>query len=456
MPRKALAIRHFYIFFDKHLENPPQVWYNKSIRFACGGVFPRCRLRGKGKRVGLVMKYTPQEVIQYIQEEDVKFIRLAFCDVLGRPKNVSIMPQELERAFKYGIAIDASAIAGFGDEVHSDLFLHPDPATITVLPWRPEHGRVVRMFCAISHPDGTPFAHDTRSILKKAIADAADAGFAFSFGSEMEFYLFKLNEAGEPSGIPYDNAAYMDVSPEDKCENVRREICLTLEQMEIQPESSHHEEGPGQNEIDFRYSDALSAADNAVTFLTVVKTIAARNGLYADFSPKPLPGKPGSGFHINMSVRGRGENLMEHMMAGILNRVEDMTLFLNPTECSYQRLGSHKAPKYISWSSDNRSQLIRVPAASGEYRRCELRSPDCTANPYIAFALMIWAGLDGIQNGLSLPEEANVNLFTVAQRDLSHLRTLPLSLTTASRKAASSAFLEQHLPQSLVAYFCKE
>ena len=402
------------------------------------------------------MKYTPQEVMQYIQEEDVKFIRLAFCDVWGHSKNISIMPQELERAFKYGIAIDASVIAGFGDEVHSDLFLHPDASTITVLPWRPEHGRVVRMFCSITHPDGTPFAHDTRGILMQAIADAAKAGCSFAFGSELEFYLFKLDENDEPTTIPYDRATYMDVSPEDKCENVRREICLTLERMGIQPESSHHEEGPGQNEIDFRYSDALTAADNAVTFCTVVKTIAARNGLYADFSPKPIQEKPGSGFHINMSVRGRDQNAMSHMMAGILSHIAEMTLFLNPTDRSYHRLGSHKAPKYISWSNDNRSQLIRIPAAEGEYRRMELRSPDCTANPYIAFALLIWAGLDGIQKELPLPDESNVNLFTAAQHDLSNLQTLPLSLTTASRIASASAFLREHLPQTLIEYFCKE
>ena len=401
------------------------------------------------------MKYTPQEVIQYIQEEDVKFIRLAFCDVLGHPKNVSIMPQELERAFKYGIAFDASAIAGFGDELHSDLFLHPDPATISVLPWRPEHGRVVRMFCSITYPDGTPFAHDTRGLLKQAVADAARAGCTFSFGSEMEFYLFKLDENEEPTAIPYDNATYMDVAPEDKCENVRREICLTLERMGIQPESSHHEEGPGQNEIDFRYSDALTAADNAVTFCSVVRTIAARNGLYADFSPKPLLGKPGSGFHINMSVHGHGEALMPQMMAGILSVISDMTLFLNPSDRSYHRLGAQKAPKYISWSNNNRSQLIRIPAAQGEYRRMELRSPDCTANPYIAFALLIWAGLRGIQNGMQPPQDSNVNLYTAPAKDLAGLQTLPLSLTAASRAAASSAFLREHLPQSLIDTFCK-
>lgn len=401
------------------------------------------------------MKYTPQEVMQYIEEEDVKFIRLAFCDVHGHPKNISIMPHELERAFKYGIAIDGSAIAGFGDEVHSDLFLHPDPATITVLPWRPEHGRVVRMFCSITHLDGTTFAHDTRAILKQAIEDAAKLGYTFSFGSELEFYLFKLDEDGEPTNIPYDRASYMDVAPEDKCENVRREICLALERMGIMPESSHHEEGPGQNEVDFRYSDALSAADNAVTFRTVVKTIAARNGLYADFSPKPLQENPGSGFHINISVKGGDEFVMRRTMGGILKHIADMTLFLNPTDRSYQRLGTDKAPKYISWSSDNRSQLIRVPAADGEYRRFELRSPDCTANPYLAFALLIWAGLDGILNNIPLPEKSNVNLFTASPKDLWGLETLPLTRSNAAKVTLSSDFIKTYLPESLINFFCE-
>ena len=400
------------------------------------------------------MKYTPQEIMQYIQEEDVKFIRLAFCDVWGHPKNISIMPHEVERAFEYGIAIDASAIAGFGDEVHSDLFLHPDPATLAVLPWRPESGRVVRMYCTITDQDGKVFAHDTRSILRQAVADAAKAGYSFAIGSELEFYLFRLDDSGEPVKIPYDNASYMDVAPEDKGEDIRREISLSLERMGIFPESSHHEEGPGQNEIDFRYSDALSAADNAVTFCTVVKAIAARNGLHADFSPKPIADKPGNGFHINLSVKGPGENLMQYMMGGILKHVSDMTLFLNPSEQSYSRLGAFKAPKYISWSNNNRSMLIRIPAASGEYRRVEMRSPDCTANPYLAFALLIWAGLDGIRNRIVPPENANVNLFTAGSEELSGLKTLPLTLGAAVRQASGSEFIRSHLPESLVRYFC--
>ena len=401
------------------------------------------------------MKYTPQEVIQFVEEEDVKFIRLAFCDVYGRPKNISINSLELERAFEHGIAIDASAIAGFGDETHSDLFLHPDPDTLSVLPWRPEHGRVVRMFCTITYPDGRILENDTRSILKKAIARAAEAGYTFYFGAEMEFYLFKLDDSGEPTKIPYDRAGYMDVAPEDKGENVRREICLMLEQMGIQPESSHHEEGPGQNEIDFRYSDALTAADNAVTFQTVVKAVAARTGLCADFSPKPLPDQPGSGLHINISVQGGGETALPCVIGGVLRHVRDMTAFLNPVEQSYKRLGSHKAPKYISWSGDNRSQLIRVPAAVGQYRRVELRSADPMSNPYLAFALLIYAGLDGIENPQELPHASNVNLFTADAEELARYEKLPVSLAEAVRCAGSSSFIRGNLPDSLVDFICR-
>lgn len=400
------------------------------------------------------MKYTADEIRQYVAEEDIKFLRLAFCDIFGSQKNISILPDELERALTYGIAFDASAVPGFGDEVHSDLFLHPDTGTLCMLPWRPDHGRVARMFCHVLRPNGAAFDADCRALLRQAVADAEQMGISFSFGTEMEFYLFRRDDNGEPTRIPYDNAGYMDIAPEDKGENVRREICLTLERMGIQPESSHHEEGPGQNEVDFRYSDPLSAADNAVTFLTVVKTIAARNGLYADFSPRPLEGRPGSGFHINMSVQGGAEALMHRAMGGILDKITDMTLFLNPTEQSYSRLGAHKAPKYISWSSNNRSQLIRVPAASGEYRRFELRSPDCTANPYLAFALLIWAGLSGIENDIALPEACNVNLHTADSRNVT-LATLPRSLSDAEKCAADSNFIAQHLPQSLIEFFTK-
>ena len=403
------------------------------------------------------MTYSADEILHVIEEEDVKFIRLSFCDVFGREKNISLMPAELPRAFRYGIAIDASAVAGFGGEIHSDLFLHPEPDTLTLLPWRPEQGRVVQMFCTVSYPDGTVFENDTRSLLKRAVLDAAAAGCTFAFGSELEFYLFRLDADGEPTHIPYDRAGYMDTPPDDKGENVRREICLTLEQMGILPESSHHEEGPGQNEIDFRYSDALSSADNAVTFSKVVRAIAFRNGLWADFSPKPLGDRPGSGHHINISVRYRdGEtDVMPHMIAGILDKIPEITLFLNPTDASYERLGSHKAPKYISWSSENRSQLIRIPAAAGEYRRAELRSPDPTANPYLAYALLIYAGLYGIENRLALPAPADLNLYIADEGTLSAYRKLPESRFEAAELAAASRFVREHLSPMLIDTYCR-
>ena len=401
------------------------------------------------------MKYSKEEVLQYMQEEDVKFIRLAFCDVFGKQKNISIMPQELPRAFEHGIAIDASAIAGFGDESHSDLFLHPDTDTLMPLPWRPENGRVVRMFCSITYPNGKIFECDTRSLLKKAIQEADYAGYQFFFGAEQEFYLFHLDDNGNPTKTPYDNAGYMDIAPEDKGENIRRQVCLTLEQMGIFPESSHHEEGPGQNEIDFRYSDPLTAADNSMTFQTVVKTIAGLNGLFADFSPKPLENKAGNGFHINMSVKSSdGTDNMDYMIAGILERISDMTVFLNPTANSYKRFGCNKAPKYISWSSENRTQLIRVPAAVSVYRRAELRSPDPSANTYLAFALMIYAVLEGIQNKSKLPSPVDINLYKADNDTLTNFKQLPEDFESACAVAANSDFIKKYIPGTILDLYC--
>lgn len=403
------------------------------------------------------MKYSKDEVIQYAKEEDVKFIRLAFCDVFGRQKNISIMPKELPRAFEYGIAFDASAIAGFDVGTHSDLLLYPEPDTLMPLPWRPEHGRVVQMFSTITHPDGTPFACDTRSLLKQAMKAAKESGYAFTFGAEQEFYLFLLDENGKPTKTPCDEAGYMDIAPEDRGENVRREICLTLEKMGICPESSHHEEGPGQNEIDFRYADALAAADNAQTFQRVVKTVSSRNGLYADFSPKPIQGAPGNGFHINMSVDPFDEKeAFSGMIAGILANIRGMTAFLNPSEESYLRLGGHKAPGYVSWSAENRSQLVRIPAAAGQYRRAELRSPDPSANPYLAFAVMIYAGLEGIKNKLVLPEAADINLYTAEPQVLAQFEKLPQNYAEACAAAASSPFIRAHIPAEILESYCRK
>ena len=401
------------------------------------------------------MNFTEQEVMEYIRQEDVRFIRLAFCDVFGKQKNIAIMPGEMERAFRQGIAIDASAIAGFGGEVRSDLFLHPEPGTLSSLPWRGENGKVVRMFCSVTHPDGSVLDTDSRELLRRAVERAEAAGVSFAFGTEMEFYLFRTDEEGEPTDIPYDRASYMDIAPADKGENIRREICVTLEEMGIQPECSHHEEGPGQNEIDFRYSMPLSAADNALTFRAVVETIVARNGLAADFSPKPLPDQPGNGMHINLSVKsGDGRDLLPFVIAGIMRRICEITAFLNPTENSYARLGSRKAPGYVSWSGENRSQLIRIPAASGELRRAELRSADPGVNPYIAFALLIHAGLDGIEEELPLPPSADFNLFTASEDTLRDFRRLPMSLSAANAAARGSDFVRKHLPEAMIAVYC--
>ena len=397
------------------------------------------------------MEYSKEEVLQYVQEDDVKFIRLAFCDVFGRQKNISINPSELQHAFDRGIAIDGSAISGFGTDLHSDLLLHPEPQTLHQLPWRPEHGKVVRFFSDITSPDGSPFPCDTRSLLKQAVSDAKAAGLRFFFGSRQEFYLFLLDEQGYPTTIPYDCAGYMDLAPEDRGENIRREICLTLEQLGIQPESSHHEEGPGQNRINFRYSDALSSADNVMTFRTVVKTIAHRNGLGADFRAKPLEGKPGNGFHIIISAETKdGSDALPSVLAGILDKAPEMTVFSNPTEESYLRFGGHKAPVYVSWSKENRDQLIRIPESWSYNPRAVLRSPDPTANPYLVYTLLIYAGLHGIKNSLTLPEAAEFDLHSAGPDVLAQYRKLPGDLSSAKAAAASSDFIRKYIPEEVL------
>lgn len=385
--------------------------------------------------------YTENEVLEFVKEEDVKFVRLAFFDVKGKQKNISIMADQLHRAFELGISFDASAIDGFESPDKSDLFLHPDPTTLSVLPWRPNTGKVCRMFCNIKYPDGTPYEKDCRTLLKNAIKYAKEKyNLSLSFGPEVEFYLFKLNEAGESTKIPFDNAGYMDIAPEDKGENIRRDICFTLESMGIIPEASHHEEGPGQNEIDFKYSDALTAADNTATFKWIVRTRAASNGLYADFSPKPLEGQAGSGFHINVSLSD--ESKMPNAIAGILKHAEELTYFLNTTEESYNRLGECKAPKYICWGNQNRSTMIRVPATK-KIKRLEIRSADPECNPYIAFALIIYAALDGIENNLVPPVPVEENLFANASKN--DIKVLPDTLDLAKKIADESEFVKKVL-----------
>lgn len=383
--------------------------------------------------------YSESDVLDYVNEEDIKFIRLAFFDLSGVQKNVSILASQLENAFKNGVSFDASAIYGFESPEKSDLFLHPDPTTLSVLPWRPNTGKVARMFCNIRYPDGRAYEKDSRAILQNAVKAAKDSGVEFMFGTEIEFYLFKLDEKGEPTKIPFDNAGYMDIAPEDKGENIRREICFTLEKMGMQPEASHHEEGPGQNEIDFHYSDAVTAADNAATFKWIVRARAAQNGLYADFSPKPILDKAGSGFHINISCSDSSKT--KNALAGILSRAQEISFYLNSTENSYQRLGEHKAPNIIAWGNENRSAFIRVPSTKEE-PRFEIRSADSECNVYLAFTLLIHAALDGIKNNLEPPAEAAENLFA---KKKSALKTLPKSLAEAKKLASQSDFVKKAL-----------
>lgn len=397
------------------------------------------------------MNFGYDDVLEFIEQEDAKFIRLAFCDIHGKLKNISIMPDEIKRAFSDGISFDASAIDGFDTEEKSDLFLFPVPSTLNVLPWRPSQGKVVRMFCNIKYPDGRPFELDSRLILENAVKYAKDNGLTIYFGTEFEFYLFKADENGNPTDIPFDNAGYFDVAPEDKGENVRREICLTLLEMGMKPECSHHEEGPGQNEIDFKYSDAITAADNAINFITVVKAAALSNGLFADFSPKPIKNCSGNGLHINMSIKSDdGEDYTDRFIAGIMAHIKEMTAFLNPCENSYKRLGEKKAPKYITWSRENRSQLIRIPAATGEYKRIELRSPDPTVNPYLAFALLIYAGVDGILTKKKLRNSTDINLYTADKSVTKNLDVLPQTLKEAVEVAKNSEFISKVLHKELV------
>ena len=382
--------------------------------------------------------YSESDVLDYVNEEDIKFIRLAFFDLSGVQKNVSILASQLESAFKNGVSFDASAIYGFESPEKSDLFLHPDPTTLSVLPWRPNTGKVARMFCNIRYPDGRAYEKDSRAILQNAVKAAKDSGVEFMFGTEIEFYLFKLDEKGEPTKIPFDNAGYMDIAPEDKGENIRREICFTLEQMGISPESSHHEEGPGQNEIDFHYSDALSAADNAATFKWIVRTRAAGSGLYADFSPKPLADKAGSGFHINISCSDPSKT--DNILAGLLKHAKEMTYYMNNSEESYNRFGEYKAPKYIAWGHENRTAYIRIPATK-EAKRIEIRSADPECNPYLVYTLIIHAAMDGIKNNLVPPECVKDNLM---QGDSSlKLETLPDTLDYARQIALESDFVKQ-------------
>ena len=392
---------------------------------------------------------TIEDVIEFVDENDVKFIRLAFCDLYGNQKNISIMPKELRRAFDEGVSFDSFLILGYDDPDFQDLRLKPDPDTLHVLPWRPQSGRVIRFYCDIVLPDGSPYPYDYRNFLKQTIIKANKLGLDTKMGLRSEFYLFKTDENGKATDITFDEGGYFDVAPSDKGENIRREICLTLEEMGINPESSHHERGPGQNEIDFVGGDVLKTADNFVTYKNVVSNIAARNGAFASFDPKPIENQPGNGLHVKLLNYKNGVNiydcdseLSESFMAGIFNRMKDITLFLNCREDSYKRFGQSEAPKYITWSSQSRSRLLRVPETNGKRDGFILRSPDSCVNPYMASAILIQAGLEGMKNKEKLPKPQDISSRKMKDEERKSMETLPLSLQEAIDCAKNSEFLK--------------
>lgn len=407
------------------------------------------------------MEQTISEILSFVNENDIKFIRLQFCDIFGDLKNISIMSSQLEKAFKYGISFDASSIKGFLDVKNSDLFLVPDPTTITILPWRPQEGRVARFFCYIKTSEGEIFQGDCRNILNKTVEELIEKDYTVKIGPESEFYLFKTDEDAEPLLEPQDKAGYFDIAPYDKGENIRREVCLTLEEMGVEPESSHHESGPGQNEIDFKFDNPLESADNFVTLKSVVKTIASLNGLYASFIPKPFIDKSGSGFHINLSLYKGDKNVFistkdnkysdeaESFIAGILYRINELTAILNPIVNSYRRFGTYEAPKNITWSYKGRDSLIRIPAASGNYSRMELRSADCVCNPYLAFTLLIKAGIEGIEKKKKLSEIKYNN------EDMENIM-LPDNLNDALTLLKNSIFVKEALGEFIFEKFITE
>jgi glutamine synthetase len=392
-------------------------------------------------------KYSKADIIRMVEEENVKFIRLQFSDLFGMLKNVAVTASQIKKVLDNQIMIDGSSIEGFVRIDESDQYLHPDLDTFCIMPWRPMNGKVARMICSVHNPDGTPFVGDPRNVLQRAVDDAASLGYTFNVGPECEFFLFETNEKGQATLQPHDQAGYFDMSPMDHGETVRRDVCLALESMGFEIEASHHEVAVGQHEIDFKYADAMTAADRIETLKLTVKTYAAKNGLHATFMPKPVAGINGSGMHINMSLFQNGSNAFYDetdplglsqtaysFIAGLMEHVPGMTAVLNPLVNSYKRLvPGYEAPCYVAWSASNRSALIRIPSARGNSTRVELRSPDPACNPYLALAVCLEAGLDGIRRGLTPPEPIQSNIFAMddQQRQDSGIISLPGGLGEA-------------------------
>jgi glutamine synthetase len=414
-------------------------------------------------------KYTKEDIIRKVNEDGVEFIRMQFTDIFGQLKNVAITKSQIEKAVNNQIAIDGSSIEGFTRIHESDQYLYPDLDSYVELPWRPQHGKVARLICDVYNPNGTPFIGDPRGVLKKTLEKAAKLGYSFNVGPELEFFLFETDDRGRPTTRTGDDASYFDLSPLDHGESVRREICIALEAMGFEIEASHHEVAAGQHEIDFKYAEALKAADNIMTFKMAVKTLSQKNGLHATFMPKPIFGIAGSGMHTNMSLFKDGKNIFYDendkrklskeaysFIAGLLLHVKSMTAITNPLVNSYKRLvPGYEAPCYLAWSASNRSALIRVPAARGQSTRLELRCPDPACNPYLSFSLCLAAGLDGIERGLTPPEEITENIYDMdeAARARNGIDSLPASLEEALKYMLSDKLVCDTLGEHVVSRY---
>lgn len=394
-----------------------------------------------------MMKYTKEEIMTMAKEENIKFVRMQFSDIFGVLKNVAITYKQLEKALDGEMMFDGSAIDGFVRIEESDMYLKPDLNSWAIFPWRRSNEAVGRLICDVYRADGTPFEGDPRVILQKAIKEAKDMGYNINIGPECEFFLFHTDEKGVPTLETHDQAGYFDLAPVDLGEHARRDMVLALEEMGFEIEASHHEGAPGQHEIDFKYADALPTADNIQTFKLVVRTIAQKHGLHATFMPKPIFGISGSGMHANQSLFRKGQNVFDdpqdplgiskeayYYVGGLMKHAKAITAVTNPTVNSYKRLvPGYEAPIHVAWSRQNRSPLIRIPAKKGIAARVEMRSPDPSCNPYLAIAVMLKAGLDGIKNKIMPPEQVNVNIYemTAAERKKLGIDSLPLSLQEA-------------------------
>jgi len=415
-------------------------------------------------------KYTKDDIFRLAQEENVKYIRLQFTDILGTIKNVEIPASQLEKALSNKMMFDGSSIEGFVRIEESDMYLYPDLDTWVVFPWTSEKGKVARLICDIYNPDGTPFEGDPRNNLKRMLKEMEALGFTdFNVGPEPEFFLFKLDQNGEPTLELNDNGGYFDLAPTDLGENCRRDIVLELEEMGFEIEASHHEVAPGQHEIDFKYANALKACDDIQTFKLVVKTIARKHGLHATFMPKPLFGVNGSGMHCNLSLFTNGENVFydkttdiglsetaKQFIAGIIKHAPSFTAVTNPTVNSYKRLvPGYEAPCYVAWSARNRSPLVRIPASRGLSTRIEVRSVDPAANPYLAMAVLLASGLDGIKNKLTAPAPIDRNIYVMnkEERHEAGIVDLPATLAQALDILKSDEVITSALGSHLFEHF---